>query len=190
MYDTEPKKLFSTGDARRSSGGHGPWRNAVLQSVERWWETARTTASILQDPATTPASWYTRFRKEVLKALPCFGPYWGKYVFGDISEHLATEKGSLHDFTMIGPGCEYWLRFMGLRMQDVQKDGLAAVRELRDVVNKVLESGVHEGLERARVEARLMPLTAYDIQVLACECKRGFKMPGRIKKQRRELIFE
>ena len=54
-----------------------------------------------------------------------------------------------------------------------QREHLQAVRELRDCVNAVLQSGLHAGLERARVEAQLEPLTAYDVQVQCCECKHG-----------------
>ena len=43
------------------------------------------------------------------------------------------------------------------------------VRELKDVVNKVLESSLHSGLQRAREEMRLRPLTAYDVQVQSCD---------------------
>jgi hypothetical protein len=67
---------------------------------------------------------------------------------------------------------------------------LEAVRELQDIVNKVLESGLHEGLRRARVEMRLRPLTAYDVQVQSCEAKRGFHIIGRVKKERQQLLFE
>ena len=46
-----------------------------------------------------------------------------------------------------------------------QRAGLEAVRELRGCVNKVLVSGRHTGMQRAREEANLAPLTAYDCQV-------------------------
>ena len=64
---------------------------------------------------------------------------------------------------------------MGLKFRDAQREGLEIVRELKDVVNKVLESGLHSGLQRAREEMRLRPLTAYDVQVQSCECKTGLK---------------
>ena len=35
--------------------------------------------------------------------------------------------------------------------------------------------GLHGGLQRAREEMRLRPLTAYDVQVQSCECKKGLK---------------
>ena len=95
----------------------------------------------MEDPATTPESWHLRFQEEVLPKLPCFGVYWSKYVYGDVVEHVAAEKADLYNYTMAGPGCEYWLRFMGLTFVQgkVQQQGLEALRELRDVVNKVLE---------------------------------------------------
>ena len=118
--------------------------------------------------------------------MSCFGPYWYKYVYGDVGEHVAAEKADLLNYTMVGPSCEYWLRFMGLPLQrgsrKVQQQGLEALRELRDVVNKVLESGRHRGLERARAKARLGPLTVYDVQVQSCECKHGFRMVPRVAK--------
>ena len=49
--------------------------------------------------------------------MPCFGPYWSKYVYGDVAEHVAAEKADLVNYTMVGPGCVYWLRFMGLPLQ-------------------------------------------------------------------------
>ena len=61
---------------------------------------------------------------------------------------------------------------------------LEALRELRAVVNKVLESGQHAGLERARAEAQLGLLTVYDLQVQSCECKRGFCLVPRVAKAR------
>ena len=51
---------------------------------------------------------------------------------------------------------------------------MQALRELRDIANHVIESKRHRGKEAARAAGRLEPLTAYDIQVQACECKRGF----------------
>ena len=66
--------LFSTGDAIRSTGGHASWRAAAAGSLERWWSAAQCAAAILEDPATTPASWHQRFQREVLQKLPCFGP--------------------------------------------------------------------------------------------------------------------
>ena len=76
---------------------------------------------------------------------------------------------------MVGNGCEDWLRMMGLNFRDAQREGLEIVRELKDVVNKVIESGLHSGLRRAREEMHLQPLTAYDVQVQCCECKKGLK---------------
>ena len=193
MYLADPAKarlkshLFSTGDAIRSTGGHASWRAAVIGSLGQWWEAAQCAAAILEDPATTPAIWHRRFREEVLAKLPCFGPYWSKYVYGDISEHIAGDKADLQVFTMVGPGCLYWLRFMGLPLRRGSQQAtpaLEALRELRDVVNKVLESGQHAGLERARAEAQLGLLTVYDLQVQSCECKRGFCLVPRVAKAR------
>ena len=79
------------------------------------------------------------------------------------------------NYTMVGNGCEDWLRMMGLNFRDAQREGLEIVRELKDVVNKVIESGLHSGLQTARQEMRLRPLTAYDVQVQSCECKKGLK---------------
>ena len=116
----------------------------------------------------------------LLPELPCFGPYWSKYVYGDVSAHIAGDKADLHNFSMIGPGCEEWLLFIGLQLgggaKQVQEQGLQALRELRDIVNRVIESKRHRGIEAARAAGRLEPLTAYDIQVQACECKRGYGM--------------
>ena len=67
------------------------------------------------------------------------------------------------------------LRMMGFKFRDAQQEGLEIVRELRDVVNKVLESGLHNGLQRGREEMRLRPLTAYDAQFQSCECKKGLR---------------
>ncbi len=163
----------------------------MLGSLESWWDAAQHAAAILEDPATTPASWHQRFQREVLEKLPCFGPYWSKYVYGDVAEHIAGDRADLCNFSMVGPGCEYWLRFMGLLLQrgarQVQQQGLEALRELRDVVNKVLASGRHRGLEKARTEVRLEPLTVYDVQVQSCECKRGFRMVSRVAAARKPL---
>lgn len=162
-------------DAIRSSGGHGSWRKAVENSLETWWQAALHAGAILRDPATTPAIWHQRFLKEIIKELPCFGPYWSKYPFGDIGQQIAPEVVDLENYTMIGNGCEDWLRIMGLQFRDAQREGLEIVRELKEVVNKVLESGLHSGLQRAREEMRLRPLTAYDVQVQSCGCKKGLK---------------
>ena len=191
MYLADPAKarlkshLFSTGDAIRSTGGHASWRAAAIGALGQWWEAAQCAATILEDPATTPAIWHRRFLEEVLAKLPCFGPYWSKYVYGDISEHIAGDKADLQVFTMVGPGCLYWLRFMGLPLRQGSQQAtpaLEALRELRDVVNKVLESGQHAGLERARAEAQLGLLTVYDLQVQSCECKRGLCLVPRVAK--------
>ena len=195
MYLADPAKvlcrshLFSTGDAIRRTGGHASWRAAVLGSLEKWWEAAQHAAAILEDPATTPASWHLRFQREVLPKMSCFGPYWSKYVYGDVGEHVAAEKADLLNYTKVGPSCEYWLRFMGLPLQrgKVQQQGLEALRELRDIVNKVNESGRHCGLEAARARAQLAPLTVYGVQVQSCETKRGFKMAPRVAAARMQL---
>ena len=51
----------------------------------------------------------------------------------------------------------------------------------------VFDSGKHEGIEAAKREAGLRSLSAYDVQVQCCECKRGHKLPGRIKNARAAL---
>ena len=92
---------------------------------------------------------------------------------------------------MVGPGCEHWMRYMGLPLQRgarlMQQQCLEALRELRDVVNHVIATGRHHGLETACAEGRLDPLTVYDVQVQSCECKRGFRMVARVAKPRQPL---
>ena len=110
-----------------------------------------------------------------MKEIPCFGPYWCKYIYGDIGQHIAPAVVDLENYSMVGNGCEDYLRMMGLKFGDAQQEGLEIIRELKDVVNKVLESGLHNGLQRAREEMRLRPLTAYDVQVQSCECKKGLR---------------
>ncbi len=68
-----------------------------------------------------------------------------------------------------------------------QKAGLEAVRELKKVVDEVLRTARHPGIQMARAEARLEPLSCYDVQVQCCETKRGFSMPGRIRSTRATL---
>ena len=63
------------------------------------------------------------------------------------------------------------------------------MRELRACVNKVLESVRHPGVQSASEEANLVPLTAYDVQVQLCECKRGFSLPARIRATRAALVL-
>ena len=162
-------------DAIRCSGAHGSWRKAVVNSLEAWWRAAQHAAEILSDPATTPAIWHQRFLREIMKAIPSFGPYWCKYIYGDIGQHIAPAIVDLENYTMVGNGSEDYLRMMGLKFRDAQQEGLEIVRELRDVVNKVVESGLHNGLQKGREEMRLRPLTAYDLQVQCCECKKGLK---------------
>ena len=168
-------------DAIRCSGAHGSWRKAAVNSLEAWWRAAQHAAAILGDPATTPAIWHQGFLKEIIKELPCSEPYGSKYPFGDIGQHIAPEIVDLENYTMVGNGCEDWLRMMGLNCKDAQQEGLEIVRELRDVVNKVLESGLHNGLQRAREEMRLRPLTASDVQVQSCECKKGLKKRAAVR---------
>ena len=55
---------------------------------------AQHAAAILEDPATTSASCHHKFEREVLRTLPCFGPYWSKYVYGDVAEHIAGARPS------------------------------------------------------------------------------------------------
>jgi len=123
--------------------------------------------------------------------MPCFGRYWSKYVYSDIAAHVAGDKADIDRYTMAGPGCEYWLRHAGVPLpngtQPAQDAALAALRELRQIVNAVLESGRHSGLEKARKEMRVKPLTVYDAQTQACETKRGFRLPARIAEKREKL---
>ena len=144
-------------------------------SLVLWWQAAQDAAAILNDPATTPAIWHQRFLKEIMKEIPCFGPYWCKYIYGDIGHHIAPEIVDLYNYSMVGNGSEDHLRMMGIKFKDAQREGLEILRELKDVVNKVLESGLHNGLQRAREEMRLRPLNTYDAQVQSCECKKGLR---------------
>ena len=65
--------------------------------------------------------------------------------------------------------------------------GLEALRELRDCVTAVLNSGKHAGLEAAKEEG-LKTLTVYDLQVQMCECKRGYNLLARIQNARGKLV--
>ena len=187
MYGESESKtyLFSTGDARRCTNFQDSWREAALCSLDDWWATSRRAAEILNDPATDATSWHRSFLEDL--KFPCFGEYWSKYVYGDIALHV-TNKADLTRYTVVGPGCASWLRdVMGLPLQKVQRDGLEALRELTRVVNKVINSGLHKGIEAACRTARLKPLTAYDAQVQCCEAKRGFKLIPMIAAKRRKL---
>ena len=80
-------------------------REAAANSLEAWWRAAQHAAGILKDPTTTPTIWHQRFLQEIVKELPCFGPYWSKYVFGDVGQHIAPSIVDLENYTMVGNGC-------------------------------------------------------------------------------------
>ena len=193
-YGDTPSKsyLFSTGDGRRSSGGKGSWRAAVLTSLDAWWSASQRAAEVLLNDATTPDSWHRAFIEEIVPRLPCFGlDYWPKFLYGDIGHHVAPTKVDLQRYTIVGVGCRKLLQMWGLTLpkggRAAQGPGLDAVRELQRCVAAVFDSGKHEGIEAAKREAGLRPLSAYDVQVQCCECKRGHKLPGRIKNARAAL---
>ena len=89
-------------------------------------------------------------------------------MFGDIG-HVAGDKVDLDEYTIIGVGAFTMLEMWGLKFPrgalGRQRAALEAVRELRGCVNKVLQSCRHAGMQSARMEANLAPLTAYDCQV-------------------------
>ena len=183
----KPSFLFSTGDGIRSSGGKGSWRAACLDALDGWWEAAGVAAAVLENPQTTPALWHDAFLKTVVPRMPLFGlGYWAKFVFGDIG--LLSSRASLEEYTIVGVGCLALLSSWGLRFPRGvlarQKAGLEAVRELKEVVDEVLRTARHPGLQMARAEARLQSLSCYDVQVQCCETKRGFSMPGRVRNTR------
>ena len=170
MYgqNEKPSYLFSTGDGIRSSGGKGSWRAAAASGLESWWTAAQLAATILEEPSTTPASWHEAFLTRVLPKIKYFGMgYWAKFVFGDIG-HITGDKVNLNQYTMVGVGAFTMLEKWGLKFPRgalaAQRAGLEAVCELRSCVNKVLQSG-HPGVQSARGEANLAPLSAYDCQV-------------------------
>ena len=70
------------------------------------------------------------------------------------------------------------------------KQALEALRELTDIVNSALQSGLHDGLEKARAEGQLILMGVYDLQVQCCECKRGFGLIHRVAKSRGLLEHE
>jgi len=190
----KPSYLFSTGDGIRSSSKAGTWRAAALDALDSWWAAAQLAASILEEASTTPAAWHEAFLTRVVPKMKYFGMgYWAKFVFGDIG-HITGEKVNLDEYTMIGVGAFTMLEKWGLKFPSgalaAQRTGLEAVRELRACVNKVLESGRHAAMQSAREEANLVPLTAYDVQVQLCECKRGFSMPARIRATRARLSLQ
>ncbi len=164
----KPSFLFSIGDGIRSSGGKGSWRAACLDALDSWWEAAVLAAAILENPQTTPALWHDAFLKKVVPRMPHFGlGYWSKFVFGDIG--LLSSKASLEDYTIVGVGCLALLSSWGLQFPRGalarQRAGLEAVRELKKVVAEVFRTARHAGIQMARTQARLEPLSCYDVQV-------------------------
>ncbi len=196
-YGDNPCKsyLFSTGDGIRSSAGAGSWRRAVLTSLEAWWSASQRAAELLLDTETTPDSWHSAFVHEIVPRLPCFGfDYWPKFIYGDIGHHVAPSKVDLQRYTIVGIGCRKLLESWGISLpktgRAAQARGLEAVGELQQCVAAVFDSQQHKGIETARREAGLRPLTAYDVQVQCCECKRGRQLPGQIAKARVALYSE
>ena len=186
----KPSFLFSIGDGIRSSGGKGSWRAACVDALDSWWEAAVLAATILEKPSTTPASWHDAFLKKVVPRMKLFGlGYWSKFVFGDIG--LLSSRVSLEDYTIVGVGCLALLSTWGLKFPRgalaLQKAGLEAVQELKEVVDEVFQPARHPGIQMARTGAQLRELTAYDVQVQCCETKRGFSLPGRIRSTRATL---
>ena len=74
-------------DAIRCSGSHGSWRKATVNSLAAWWQAAQHSAAILSDHTITPASWHRKFLKEIIRELSLFGPYWSKYIFGEVDSN-------------------------------------------------------------------------------------------------------
>ena len=186
----KPSFLFSIGDGIRSSGGKGSWRAACVDALDSWWEAAVLAATILEKPSTTPASWHDAFLKKVVPRMKLFGlGYWSKFVFGDIG--LLSSRVSLEDYTIVGVGCLALLSTWGLKFPRgalaLQKAGLEAVQELKEVVDEVFQPARHPGIQMARTGAQLRELTAYDVQVQCCETKRGFSLPGHIRSTRATL---
>jgi hypothetical protein len=175
----EKSYLFSKDGLR---GGGSSWRDCVLDNLVCWWAVAQRLATVLRDPATTPALWHAAFLTEILGSAKCFGVYFSKFLCGDIGNHLAGEKADLARYTMIGPGCFCLLEMWGLlfsgRTVERQRQGLEAVNELRACVAAVFQAGTHQGIERAREEGGLMLPTAYDCQVQICEHKRATREGG------------
>ena len=179
-YEAGPERksyLFSSDGLR---GGGTSWRDSVLSNLQRWWNASRRLAAVLAQPETSPQTWHDAFLEEIFARVRGYGNYWAKFLYGDIAVHLAGAKADLTQYTIVGPGCfamlEAWgIRFTGPRMAR-QRQGLAAVNELRVAVQAIFLSAAHLGIERAREEADLRELSAYDVQVQCCEHKRGLRM--------------
>ena len=172
-----PQSLpFSKGDGRPFN------RNGafVLKNLANWRDAALVAAEALQDPRATPETWHAFFLASVLPKLPGWGFYWAKFLYGDIGQHVAPHKCDLARFSVIGPGCSALLRSWGLRLpkteRAAQKPALEVLRELRLLISAVFDSKRHAGLEAARARALLQLPTVRDLQVQACECKRGYKL--------------
>ena len=189
----EKSYLFSTGDGIRSTAGAGSWRQAVTKHIGVWWDASKRAVEILLDKETTPESWHRAFIEDFVPGLPCFGlDYWPKFIYGDIGHHVAPDKVNLMRYTVVGIGPRTLFQKMwGIDMPKngkwAQRVGLQVVRELQRIVAVVFDSGKHAGIEAAKKEAGLRPLSSYDLQVQGCECKRGHKLPGRIAKARAQL---
>ena len=126
-----------------------------------------------------PQTWHAEFLEEILERTRCYGPYWAKFLYGDIGSHLAGSKADLGRFTTIGPGCFEMLETWGLvfygNVTERQRQGLEAVNEVQLVVQAIFQAGAHPGIQRARDEADLQEPSAYDVQVQCCEAKRGLR---------------
>ena len=134
-------------------------------------------------------TWHQAFLDRVVPSLPCFGyDYWPKFIYGDIGNHITDGKADLMRYTLVGIGCRTLLHQWGLSLprsgRKAQAAGLEAICELQKCVAAVIESHKHVGIEIACQDAGLRPLTAYDVQVQCCECKRGHSLHGRIAKAR------
>ena len=95
--------------------------------------------------------------------------------------------------TIVGIGSrtlfqKMWGIDMPKKCKRAQEVGLQVIRELQSIVTAAHDSGKHAGIEAAKNEAGLRPLSSYDFQVQGCECKRGHKFPGRIAKARAQLL--
>ena len=75
----------------------------------------------------------------------------------------------------------------GKRVQEV---GLQVIRELQRIVTAVYDSGKHAGIEAAKKEAGLRPLSSYDVQVQGCECIASRFPPSRLKATTRVVLEE
>ena len=90
LYKKNGKNTYFTGlagnkkDGRRGKPHNMKFWRAVVSSLEQWWQTAQTTAALLDDPITTPAMIYEDFLR-LFPKMPLHGfGYWPKFSWGDI----------------------------------------------------------------------------------------------------------